>query len=382
MEREADGHFRVFDDGARAGGRYWFRLDGDRLRPDPASRFQPDGPHGPSAIVDPAAFRVDRRGWHGADADGQVIYELHVGTFTPEGTWARGRARSSPELARHRHHRDRGDAGRRVSRPLRLGLRRRRPVRADAALRHARRLARASSTARTRSGLGVILDVVYNHLGPDGNYLARVLAATTSPTATRTNGARRSTSTATDAAPVREFFIANAGYWIDEFHLDGLRLDATQSIFDDSPRARPRRRSARAARAAAGGRAIIVVAENEPQDTRLVAAAASRAATASTRCGTTTSTTRAMVALTGRSEAYYTRLPRHAAGVHLGARSTATCTRASATPGRSSARGTPALDLAAAGLRHLPRRTTTRSRTRRAAARLHQLTSARPATAR
>ena len=101
----------------------------------------------------------------------------------------------------------------------------------------------------------MILDVVYNHLGPDGNYLGAVLAATTSPTATRPSGATRSTSTAPTPGPVREFFVANAGYWIDEFHLDGLRLDATQAIFDDvaastsSPRSAARAREARAGRA-------------------------------------------------------------------------------------------------------------------------------------
>ena len=106
----------------------------------------------------------------------------------------------------------------------------------------------------------MILDVVYNHFGPDGNYLDAVLARTTSPTATRTTGARRSTSTARTPAPVREFFVANAGYWIDEFHLDGLRLDATQSIYDDSAD-HVIAAITREAREAAGDRGIVLIGE-------------------------------------------------------------------------------------------------------------------------
>ena len=82
MEREASGHFHVFDPEARPGGRYWFRLDGDRFRADPASRFQPDGPHEPSAYVDPHAFRWSDTGWTGVGSTGHVLYEFHIGTFT------------------------------------------------------------------------------------------------------------------------------------------------------------------------------------------------------------------------------------------------------------------------------------------------------------
>src|SRR6266545_3162920 len=87
LERAEDGYFEARIPGVTAGTRYWFRLDGDQLRPDPVSRFQPDGPHGPSVIVDPSAFRWTDQSWTGIDPRGQVIYELHAGTFTPEGTW-------------------------------------------------------------------------------------------------------------------------------------------------------------------------------------------------------------------------------------------------------------------------------------------------------
>ena len=123
---------------------------------------------------------------------------------------------------------------------------------------------RAFVNGAHRLGLGVILDVVYNHLGPDGNYLGQFADGLFHRPTTRPNGARRSTSTAPDSGPVREFFAANAGYWIDEYHLDGLRLDATQSIFDDSPRHILVEIGA-AVREAAGRRSIILVNENEPQ---------------------------------------------------------------------------------------------------------------------
>src|SRR5688572_24907889 len=86
---EEKGYFSVFVPGAKAGDQYWFLADGDDYRlPDPASRFQPEGPHGPSEIVDPGEFKWHDSEWRGAELPGQVIYELHLGTFTPEGTWA------------------------------------------------------------------------------------------------------------------------------------------------------------------------------------------------------------------------------------------------------------------------------------------------------
>ena len=189
---------------------------------------------------------------------------------------------------------------------LRLGLRRRRPVRADAPLRHAGRPARASSTAPTRSGLGVILDVVYNHFGPDGNYLGAVLRRLLHANARERVG-RALNFDGPDSGPVREFFVANAALLdrrvplrrpAPRRHAGHLRrLDRrTSSPSIGAPRARGR----------AAARSIVLVAENEPQDTQAGPARRRRAATGSTRSGTTTSTTARVVALTGRSEAYYT----------------------------------------------------------------------------
>ena len=307
LKRERSGHFSGRVAGIGGGARYRFRLDGDdQLYPDPASRFQPDGPHGPSEVVDPSQFAWTDAGWKGVSLPQQVIYEMHVGTFTPEGTWAAA-ARAAAAARRPRRHRHRDDAGRRVPRPLRLGLRRRRPVRADAPLRHARTTSAASSTARTRSASASSSTSSTTTSGPDGNYLRAFSRDYFTDALRTTTGARRSTSTATDAGPVREFFIANAGYWIDEFHLDGLRLDATQSIHDclgpstSSPSSSPTRaRGGRRARRSSWSR------RTSRRTSRLVRPRRRMAATASTRLWNDDFHHSAIVALTGRAEAYYT----------------------------------------------------------------------------
>ena len=138
--------------GDRSGHAVRFRLDGGPPYPDPASRFQPEGPHGPSEVVDPTPSPGPTPSGGASRATGQVIYEMHVGTFTPEGTWARRRRASCRSWPRAGITVARGDAGRGVPRRLRLGLRRRRPVRADPALRPAGRLpALRRSRARARA---------------------------------------------------------------------------------------------------------------------------------------------------------------------------------------------------------------------------------------
>src|SRR4051812_46923547 len=212
MAREADGHFNVADPDARAGGRYWFRLDDDRLVPDPASRFQPDGPHGPSQYVQPS-FRWTDSDWRGLCRDGQAIYEMHIGTFTPEGTWAAA-ARELAELARigitviemmpvadFPGEFGWGYDGVDLFAPTRLyGT----PDDLRAFVNEAHSL-----------GLGVILDVVYNHFGPDGNYLGIY----SDDYLHRERGNEWGDSINFDgdnSAPVREFFINNGRYWIEE----------------------------------------------------------------------------------------------------------------------------------------------------------------------
>ncbi|ACG74984.1 malto-oligosyltrehalose trehalohydrolase [Anaeromyxobacter sp. K] len=250
------------------GARYRYRLDGGAAYPDPASRFQPEGPHGPSQVVDPSRFGWTDAGWRGLRPRGQVLYELHVGTFTPEGTWA----------AAERELLGLAELGVTAVEVLPVaefpgrfgwgydGVDLFAPTRLYGAPDDFRRFVDRAHAL----GLGVLLDVVYNHLGPDGCYL-REFAPGFFSTRYRGEWGDPLNFDGDDAGPVRELVADSAAAWISEYHLDGLRLDATQGMFDASEEhvvALVARR-ARAA-AAAAGRSILVVAENEPQDTALL----------------------------------------------------------------------------------------------------------------
>jgi maltooligosyltrehalose trehalohydrolase len=288
---------------ARPGDRYRLRLgdaDDDHLYPDPASRFQPEGPHGPSVVVDPTAFEWTDAGWKGANLSGQVIYELHVGTFTREGTFGA----ALPQL---------GELARMGVTMIELmpvadfdgrfgwgydGVDLYAPSHLYGTPDDFRRLVDVAHAA----GLAVILDVVYNHLGPVGNYL-RAFSPAYFTDRYKNEWSEAINFDGPDAGPVREFFSANAGYWIDEFHLDGLRLDATQQIFDASDE-HILAAIGRRAREAAGIRPIVLIAENESQDTRLVRAP-SEGGYGLDGLWNDDFHHSAMVALTGRAEAYY-----------------------------------------------------------------------------
>ena len=298
MAREADGHFHGVDDSARAGGRYWFRLDGDSLRPDPASRHQPEGPHAPSAYVDPRAFEWTDEGRKGLQPIGQVIYEMHVGTFTPQGTWGAAAAQLD-ELAR-----------------IGISVIEMMPIAefpgrvgwgydgvnlfAPAHVYGTPDDLRGFVDRAHALGVGVILDVVYNHLGPDGNYLTEFSADYFTDKYTNDWG-RAVNFEGPD--PARQLFVQNAAYWIEEFHFDGLRLDATQDIKDDSPRHVMADMIA-AARAAADRLPIYIVAENEPQET-LIVRDPGDGGYGGNALWNDDAHHAAVVALVGRREAYY-----------------------------------------------------------------------------
>jgi maltooligosyltrehalose trehalohydrolase len=300
LAAEAGGYFAGTID-ARVGDLYQFRLDdGEKLLPDPASRFQPAGPHGPSEIVDPAAFAWSDGGWPGIGPTGQVIYELHLGTFTPEGTYAAA-AQHLPALA---------DLGitmielmpvAEFDGPFGWGY--------DGVDLFApfHRYGRPDDLRRFVDrahglGMAVILDVVYNHLGPVGNYLREFSPAYFS-TRYENEWGDALNFDGDDAGPVRELFISNAAYWIDEFHFDGLRLDATQQIFDASDDYIVAA-VVRAARAAAVGRRIYITSENEPQHTRFVRPP-DQGGYGTDSLWNDDFHHSAMVALTSRAEAYY-----------------------------------------------------------------------------
>ncbi|WP_391347701.1 malto-oligosyltrehalose trehalohydrolase [Azospirillum sp. A23] len=303
---EGNGYFSGAVPELEAGGLYRFRLDGkEMLFPDPMSRFQPEGAHGASQLVDPHRFAWTDQGWQGRAIKGQVIYEMHIGTFTPEGTWDAALA-ELPRLA---------DLGVTVLELMPVsefpgrfgwgydGVNLFAPTRLYGDADAMRRFVNEAH----RLGLAVILDVVYNHFGPDGNYL-KCFAKDYFTDRYRNDWGEAINFDGPNSEPVREFFLTNAAFWIEEYHLDGLRLDATQSINDGSEaQGKPHilTEISRAVRQAAGGRATIVVGENEPQHASMVKPAEEGG------CGLCAIWNddlhhSAMVALTGRMEAYYT----------------------------------------------------------------------------
>lgn len=269
LQAEGEGYFSAAIAGLTAGTSYGLRGDGgEELLPDPVSRFQPRGPRGPSQMIDPAAFRWTDRDWRGLAPEGQVLYEMHIGTFTPEGTWTAATDQLA-ELAR---------LGITAIELMPLadfpgefgwgydGVSFFAPSRLYGTPDDFRRFVDRAHAI----GLGVILDVVYNHYGPVDNLLPRFSDDyTTSRHKNEWGGAVNFDGC--NSAPVREFFLSNARYWIDEFHLDGLRLDATQSIVDDS---QPHilTELVATARHAAGERRLLIVAENEPQKVQMLRA--------------------------------------------------------------------------------------------------------------
>jgi maltooligosyltrehalose trehalohydrolase len=300
LQNEGNGYHAGLAADARGGLLYQLRLENGAY-PDPASRFQPNGPHGPSQIVAPATFAWSDQEWRGPQPRGQVIYELHLGTFTREGTWRAAMA-ELPELktlgvtlieimpiADFPGEFGWGYDGVNLFAPCRLyGT----PDDARAFINRAHEL-----------GLSVILDVVYNHFGPNGNYLRHFSPAYFSSRHWNEWGEALNFD-GPDAAGPREFFVSNARYWISEFHFDGLRFDATQQIYDDSPRHLLGEISA-AARGAAGPRRIYLVAENETQTAVLVRPPTMGGQGLDALWNDDWHHS-AMVAATGRSEAYYT----------------------------------------------------------------------------
>jgi maltooligosyltrehalose trehalohydrolase len=228
---EEGGYFAAIVNGVGRGARYRYRLDGGDAFPDPASRSQPEGVHGLSEVVDPAFAWTDGR-WRGVSLEEMVVYELHVGTATPEGTF---RA-LVPKLDAIR------DLGATAVELMPVGdfpgernwgydgVYPWAPARAYGGAEGLRALVDAAH----ERGLAVVLDVVYNHLGPEGNYLHAVTGGRFFTARHRTPWGDAVNVDGEGAEAVRGFIVGNALHWIREYHLDGLRLDATHTILDDS----------------------------------------------------------------------------------------------------------------------------------------------------
>lgn len=233
MSRDSDGYHVAFVPFVGAGARYKYRVDG-LLYPDPASRSQPEGVHAASEVVDPTRFRWTDDEWMGGglQATSLVIYELHVGAFTEGGTFDAAIERLEDirrlgvnaievmPVASFSGSRNWGYDG------VALYA----PTHAYGGPEAFRRFVNAAHEL----GLGVLLDVVYNHFGPEGNYVGAVTGGRFFTSRHRTPWGEAVNYDGANSAPVRQFVIDNARHWATEYHVDGLRLDATHQIVDDS----------------------------------------------------------------------------------------------------------------------------------------------------
>jgi len=229
---DAAGYHHGIDPLGRAGDRYKFRMGGEAF-PDPASRWQPEGVHGPSMVIDPGDYGWHDAAWKRPRFRDLSIYELHIGAFTPEGTFLaaidklghlRGLGITAIELmpiADFPGERNWGYDGVSLYAPAR-------------AYGHPDDL-RALVDAAHGADLAVVLDVVYNHFGPDGNFLGAYSAHYFNH-GRKTPWGDSFNFDGNESGPVRAFFVSNPIYWMEEFHIDGFRLDATHAIGDESPR--------------------------------------------------------------------------------------------------------------------------------------------------
>ncbi|MGH9347304.1 MAG: malto-oligosyltrehalose trehalohydrolase [Vicinamibacterales bacterium] len=235
LVRDDRGYWSAVFDDIGPGAAYRYRLGGDdaRVFPDPASRYQPEGVHGPSEVVDLSAFPWTDEGWRPPRREDLVVYELHGGTFSPQGTF-RGALERLPHLAQlgvsaielmpvgdFPGSHNWGYDGVAIFAPSRAYGR---PEDLQALV-----------NAAHQHGLAVLLDVVYNHLGPDGAY-ANAFSPYYFTDRHKSPWGQGVNMDGPHSADVRAFFVANAVHWVRDYHVDGLRLDATHAIQDDGPR--------------------------------------------------------------------------------------------------------------------------------------------------
>jgi maltooligosyltrehalose trehalohydrolase len=296
-----EGWFEGLISEAGAGLLYRFQLDDENPIPDLASRFQPFGVHGPSQVIDPGTFRWTDSTWTGRTLLGQVIYELHCGSFTPEGTYtaAAGQLEGLRDvgitcLELMPVNAFPGDRGWSYDG---VGL-----FAPQACYGTADEL-RALVDRAHALGIAVLLDVVYNHIGPEGNYFQKYARDFFHRDRPANEWGEALNFDGPNSEPVREFFLSNAAYWIREFHFDGLRIDATQAIHDQS-KTHFLIELSRSTRRAAGERSLLLVGENEPQDVWFVKPAEEGGGGLDALWNDDFHHA-AMVALTGRAEAYY-----------------------------------------------------------------------------
>jgi malto-oligosyltrehalose trehalohydrolase len=231
MSAQPGGWFELVTGEARAGSRYRYRIDGKTEVPDPASRSNPDDIHGPSEVIDAAGFEWDDDAWRGRPWHEAVVYELHVGTFSPEGTFA-GVEKKLDHLA---------ELGITAIELMPIAdFPGKRGWGYDGVLQYAPESAygrpeelKSLIAAAHRRGIAVMLDVVYNHFGPEGNYL-HLYAPQFFTDKHQTPWGAAINFDSPGSRNVRDFYIHNTLYWLEEYHFDGLRFDAVHAIIDDS----------------------------------------------------------------------------------------------------------------------------------------------------
>ena len=270
LAAEPDGYFAGVVPGVKPGDRYRYLAEGKGEFPDPWSRWQPDGVHGFSAVADPNTFDWTDNGWAGVKLDDAVIYELHVGTFTPEGTYAAA-SKKLPFLK---------DLGITVVELLPLadfpgnrnwgydGVNWFAPARCYGTPDELRALVNEAH----KLGLAVMLDAVYNHLGPDGNYIS-VYSDKFFTERHHTPWGAAINYDGPDSEAVRRLVIESVLHWVLDYHIDGLRLDATHAIIDDGPK-HFLQELTETVKSLAPDRTVLVIAEDDRNETKLVKAAA------------------------------------------------------------------------------------------------------------
>lgn len=268
MNAEGRGYFSTLIQGLEPGRRYCYLLNEDRPRPDPVSRFQPEGVHGPSEVIDPSQFKWEDQDWKGTPLEEMILYEIHTGTFTKEGTFEAVipfidylrndlgiTAIELMPVGQFAGERNWGYDGVYLYAPQNS-------YGGPMGLKHL-------INACHRKGLAVILDVVYNHLGPEGNYLDDYGPYFTDRYKTPWGSAINFDGPESDE--VRQFIIDNALYWVREYHIDGLRIDAIHGIFDFSAQhILLDIQEAVQQQAMRLGRHIVVIAESDLNDVRVI----------------------------------------------------------------------------------------------------------------
>lgn len=263
MDKEENGYFSLFVPGLKANTHYFFQLDDEQKKlADPASRYQPQGPSGPSCIIN-SNYSWEDQLWQGISMEGQIIYEMHIGTFTEQGSYFAAADKLEDLL----------NLGITVLEIMPVnefsgqfgwgydGVNLFAPFHGYGSPDDLKYFINKAH----RLGLAVILDVVYNHFGPEGNSLPLYSPQYLVANMVTDWGAAINF----DNVSAREFFLTNVRYWIEEFHFDGLRVDASSNLHSKTP-VHILRDIVITARAAAGTRKIIIIAENEPQNSQLL----------------------------------------------------------------------------------------------------------------